>query len=107
MARNRYLAAVPTITSRRTAVPPTVTTSPAFEVTVADDALVAVMGLQIGMLAEKVCDLGLDRLGEKGTCPVAQDGCAPAGTRRAFRARPPASPVCRDRAHLACALRDG
>src|SRR5437868_14578058 len=27
------------------------------------------------MLAEKVCDLGLDRLGEKGTCPVAQDFC--------------------------------
>jgi hypothetical protein len=32
------------------------------QVTVADDALVAVRGLQIGMLAEKVCDLGLDRL---------------------------------------------
>src|SRR5205085_2498928 len=45
------------------------------QVTVADDALVAVLGLQIGMLAEKVCDLGLDRLGEKGTCPVAQDFC--------------------------------
>src|SRR4051812_30044344 len=27
------------------------------------------------MLAEKVCDFGLDRLGEKGTCPVAQDFC--------------------------------
>ena len=39
----------------------------------ADDALVAVLGLQIGMLAEKVCDLGLDRLGEQGTRPVAQD----------------------------------
>src|SRR6202022_4028847 len=45
------------------------------QVTVADDALVAVLGLQIGMLAEKVCDLGLDRLSEKGTCPVAQDFC--------------------------------
>src|SRR5437763_974854 len=45
------------------------------QVTVADDALVAVRGLQIGMLAEKVCDLGFDRLGEKGTCPVAQDFC--------------------------------
>src|SRR2546421_4483937 len=45
------------------------------QVTVADDALVAVPGLQIGMLAEKVCDLGLDRLGKKGTCPVAQDFC--------------------------------
>ncbi|GLR97968.1 hypothetical protein ACVIU7_005205 [Bradyrhizobium liaoningense] len=32
-------------------------------------------GLQIGMLAEKVCDFGLDRLGEKGSCPVAQDFC--------------------------------
>src|SRR5205823_12348329 len=39
------------------------------------DALVAVRGLQIGMLAEKVCDFGLDRFGEKGTCPVAQDFC--------------------------------
>ena len=27
------------------------------------------------MRAEKVCDLGLDRPGEKGTCPVAQDFC--------------------------------
>src|SRR5256886_8120363 len=45
------------------------------QVTVADDALLAVLGLQIGMLAEKVRDLGLDRLGEKGTCPVAQDFC--------------------------------
>ena len=45
------------------------------QVTVADDALVAVRGLQIDMLAEKVLDLGLDRLGEKGTCPVAQDFC--------------------------------
>jgi hypothetical protein len=44
-------------------------------VTVANDALVAVRGLQIGMLAEKVLDLGLDRLGEKGSCPVAQDFC--------------------------------
>src|SRR5712672_2187763 len=45
------------------------------QVTVADDALVAVPGLQIGMLAEKVRDLSLDRFGEKGTCPVAQDFC--------------------------------
>jgi len=43
------------------------------QVTVADDALVTVLGLQIGMLAEKVRDLGLDRLGEQGTGPVAQD----------------------------------
>jgi hypothetical protein len=42
-------------------------------VTVADHALVAVLGLQIGMLAEKVRDLGLDRLGERGTCPIARD----------------------------------
>ena len=41
--------------------------------TVADDALVAVPGLQIGMLVEKVRDLGLDRPGEQGTGPVAQD----------------------------------
>ena len=41
--------------------------------TVSHDPLVAVCGLQIGMLAEKVCDLGLYRLGEQGTRPVAQD----------------------------------
>ena len=45
------------------------------QVTVADDTLVAVRGLQIGMFAEKVRNLGLDRQGEKGTCPVAQDFC--------------------------------
>ena len=39
----------------------------------ADDALVAVLGLQIGMLAEKVCNLGLYRLGKQGTRPIAQD----------------------------------
>src|SRR6478672_2212631 len=43
------------------------------QVTVADDALVAVLGLQIGMLAEKVCNLGLYRLGEQATRPIAQD----------------------------------
>ena len=43
------------------------------QVTVADDALVAVLGLQIGMLAEKVCNLGLYRLGKQGTRPIAQD----------------------------------
>jgi hypothetical protein len=43
------------------------------QVTVADDALVAVRGFQIGMLVEKVRDLGLDRPGEQGTGPVAQD----------------------------------
>jgi hypothetical protein len=42
-------------------------------VTVADDALVTVRGLQIGMLAEKVCNLGLYRLGEQGTRTMAQD----------------------------------
>jgi len=40
-------------------------------VTVADDAPVTVLGLQIRMLAEKVRDLGLDRPGEQGTGPVA------------------------------------
>lgn len=60
----------------RTATGPIpVITSRSGQVTVADDALVAVLGFQIGMLAEKVRDLGLDRLGEKGTCPVAQDFC--------------------------------
>ena len=39
------------------------------QVTVADEALVAVRGLQIGMLAEKVHDLGLDCLGQQGTRP--------------------------------------
>ena len=43
------------------------------QVTVADDALVAVLGLQIGMLAEKVRDLGLDRLGQQSTRPITQD----------------------------------
>src|SRR6202163_4783071 len=43
------------------------------QVTVADDALVAVLGLQIGMLAEKVCNLGLYRLGKQRTRPIAQD----------------------------------
>src|SRR5665213_631827 len=33
----------------------------------------AVRGLQIGMLAEKVRDLGLDRLRQQGTCPMTQD----------------------------------
>lgn len=42
-------------------------------VTVAYDALVAVRGLQIGMLAEKVRDLGLDRVGQQTMRPVAQD----------------------------------
>jgi hypothetical protein len=41
----------------------------------ADDALVAVRGLQIGMPGEKVCNFGFARLGEKGTCPVAQNFC--------------------------------
>ena len=40
---------------------------------VADDALMAVLGLEIGMLAEKICDLRLDRLGKQGTRTIAQD----------------------------------
>jgi hypothetical protein len=40
---------------------------------VAHDSLVAVCGLQIGMLAEKVRDLGLDRLGQQSTRPGTQD----------------------------------
>jgi len=43
------------------------------QVTVADDALLTVRGLQIGMLAEKVCNLGLYRLDEQGTRTMAQD----------------------------------
>ncbi|WGR93441.1 hypothetical protein MTX26_27225 [Bradyrhizobium sp. ISRA443] len=39
----------------------------------ADDALVAVRSLQIGMLAEKVGDLGLDRLRQQSTRPITQD----------------------------------
>jgi hypothetical protein len=40
------------------------------QVTVADDTPVAVRGLQIGMLAEKVRDLGLDRLSHQSTRPI-------------------------------------
>ena len=43
------------------------------QVTVACDALMAVRGLEIGMLAEKVRDLGLDRLGQQSTRPIALD----------------------------------
>jgi hypothetical protein len=43
------------------------------QVTVAHDALAAVRSLQIAMLAEKVRDLGLDRLGQQSTRPIAQD----------------------------------
>jgi hypothetical protein len=43
------------------------------QMTVAHEALVVVAGLQIDMLAEKVCDLGPDRLGKKRTRPVVQD----------------------------------
>src|SRR6202040_590596 len=41
--------------------------------TVAHDPLVAVRGLQIGILAEKVRDLGLDRLGQQSTRSSTQD----------------------------------
>ena len=41
------------------------------QVTVAHDALVAIRCLQIGMLAEKIRDLGLYRLGEQAARPVA------------------------------------
>src|SRR5450631_60314 len=43
------------------------------QVTVAHDPLVAVRGLQIGILAEKVRDLGLDRLGQQSTRSSTQD----------------------------------
>ena len=41
--------------------------------TMADDALAAVCGLQVGMLAENVRDLGLDCLGQQGTRSMTQD----------------------------------
>src|ERR1700724_576505 len=43
------------------------------QVTVAHDALVAIRCLQIGMLAEKIRYLGLDRLSQQSTRPIAQD----------------------------------
>ncbi|MHC2384907.1 transposase [Bradyrhizobium liaoningense] len=43
------------------------------QVTVADHTLLAVLGLHIGMLAEKVRDLGLDRLRQQSAGPVTQD----------------------------------
>jgi hypothetical protein len=43
------------------------------QVAVPNDTLVPVLGLEIGMLAEKIRDLGLNRLGQQGTCPVAQN----------------------------------
>ncbi|MHC2380073.1 hypothetical protein ACVIHA_004471 [Bradyrhizobium liaoningense] len=39
----------------------------------ADHTLLAVLGLHIGMLAEKVRDLGLDRLRQQSAGPVTQD----------------------------------
>ena len=38
-----------------------------WQMAVADDALMAVRGLQIGMLADKVRDLGLNGLGQQDT----------------------------------------
>ena len=40
---------------------------------VADDALVSVVGLEIGMLAKKIRDLRLDGLGEQGLGTTAKD----------------------------------
>jgi hypothetical protein len=40
------------------------------QLTVADNALMAIRGLQIGMLAEKVRDLGFNGLGQQDTAPV-------------------------------------
>jgi hypothetical protein len=39
----------------------------------AHHALLARLGLQIGMLCEKLCNLRLDRLGQQGTSAAAQD----------------------------------
>ena len=43
------------------------------QMAMAHDALVAILGLEIGMQAEGIGDLGLDRPGEQSTGPVAQD----------------------------------
>src|SRR5207249_3357617 len=43
------------------------------QVTMADHPLLALLRPQIGMLVEKVRDLGLDCLGEQGTGSIAQD----------------------------------
>ena len=37
------------------------------------DAPVAVLGLEVGMRAEKIGDLGLNCLSEQGACPIAQN----------------------------------
>lgn len=42
-------------------------------VPVADDACAAILGLALGMLDKEAGDLGLDRLREQGTGPIAQD----------------------------------
>ena len=43
--------------------------------TMANDPLLAGFGLEIAMLAEKSCDLGLDGLGKQFASTVAQDFC--------------------------------
>ena len=42
---------------------------------VAHDALLARLGLQIGMLCQKLCNLRFDRLGQQRTRAAAQDLC--------------------------------
>ena len=37
------------------------------------DASVAVLGLEVGMRAEKIGNLGLNCLSEQGACPIAQN----------------------------------
>ena len=44
-----------------------------WQVAMADDSPMAVRGLQIGMLANKVRDLGLNGLGQQDTRPITQD----------------------------------
>ncbi len=43
------------------------------QVAMPHDAPVAVLGLEVGMRAEKIGDLGLDCLSEQGACPIAQN----------------------------------
>ncbi len=38
----------------------------------AHDALVAILGLEVGMQAQKTGNLGLDRIGKQGTSPLPQ-----------------------------------
>src|SRR6267154_4524949 len=58
----------------RTATGPMpVITSRSGQMAMPHDAPVTVLGLEVGMRAEKIGDLGLDCLSEQGACPIAQN----------------------------------